>query len=242
MAKTFGYNPANNQLTAKGGTEIDPITFLDLYNADQANGWNVVHYYGNNTYHLDCFIYLGDGYTPTYFIDSNKLIVFTNQITSPAQNRRMIYLFANTYFQLGDLVNEENKEVNNGCVIQLNVSSLYNHLFYGNGETIYKRIYGCTIITPNISNTSTKVVVGDNTRLWHCHFVNYAYPYIGGDADIYRLTFTGGTGITKPIGLYAGGGSPAVDDFKRMRDELARIGLERLMPNAIKGILEENND
>ena len=32
------------------------------------------------------------------------------------------------------------------------------------------------------------------------------------------------------------------DDFKRMRDELARIGLERLMPNAIKGVLDGNND
>jgi len=32
------------------------------------------------------------------------------------------------------------------------------------------------------------------------------------------------------------------NDFKKMRDELARVGLERLMPNAIKGVLEGKND
>lgn len=211
MAKTFAYNATYNRLTAKGGTEIDPIDFADLYAADQANGWGVVHYYGQNTYHLDCLLYLGDSTTPTYLIDANKLIVFTDHITG--SNKYIIYLYANSHIQLGNLVNEENKDVDNGCVIQLNVGSTYNYLFIGSDTNTYRRIYGCMIISPNSYSKDVKVHVRDNTRLWHSTFVNYAYPWVVGNPDIYRLTLIGGTYSIKTHALFGEIGTPTINDF-----------------------------
>lgn len=211
MAKTYSYYAPGNRLTAVGGSELDPIVFNDLWIADQDNGWDVVHYYGNNTYHLDCLFYLGDNTTPTYFIDANKLIVFTDQITGFGKN--IIYLYANAHIQLGDLVNEENKDVNNGCVIQMNVLSSYNYLLVGSATNTYRYLYGCTIISPNSYSKDVRVNMRDNTRLWHCTFINYTYPWAVGDADIYRLTLIGGTYSIKTFGFQAEVGVPTINDF-----------------------------
>ena len=211
MAKIITYDPATNRVIAKGGTELDPIDFSDLFAADQAGGWGVVHDYGNNIYALDALLYLGDGYISTYFKDANKLVVFTDVITG--QQKRMIYVYNDAHIQLGDLVDEETKEVNNGCVIQLNVESINNWLFYGGDENTYRRIYGCTIISPNIESRKVMIHLRDNTRLWHCTFVNYAYPYVVGNADIYRLTLLGGTDSAKAIGLDVSMGIPTINDF-----------------------------
>ena len=109
MAKVITYNSSLNRIYAKGGTEIDPITFADLYQADQGGGWGVVHYYGQNTYHMDALLYLGDNYTSTYFIDKEKVVVFTDVITGNTID--LIYVYSNAHIQLGEAVDEEKKEV-----------------------------------------------------------------------------------------------------------------------------------
>jgi hypothetical protein len=55
--------------------------------------------------------------------------------------------------------------------------------------------------------------------------VNYVYPYVVGDADIYRLTLLGGTDSAKAIGLDGGMGIPTISDFVATNLRLAVIAM-----------------
>ena len=312
MAKTFSYNLSNNRITAKGGTELDPITFDDLVTADRAgilklldevidadpdtfsldiqirpvelralqlsitctarggataditgkdawgnnisengidissgsatttkyfsevdaggitvnglqNGdsfdieqgqWGVIWDLGENTYHLDAELRLGDGTTPTYFKDVNKLIVFTQTLAEycgyPSYGYAWpIYIYGHAHIQLGELINEGTKETWKGCVIQtlINVDEIY--LFAGTTANTYRYLYGCTIIGPDSIYNTTLVMGRNDMRIWNCNFVNYAYPYVGGSTNLYRCTI-----MNSSLGFsYYYGEAPTVEDY-----------------------------
>jgi hypothetical protein len=190
MAKTISYDPALNRIYAKGGTEMDPITFNDLYNADQGGGWGVVHYHGDNVYALDALLYLGDGSTSTYFIDSRKVVVFTDQITG--NSVRLIYVYNNAHIQLGKVAEEDEKSTYDGCEIFINMSADYSMLLEGQTTNTYRRLYGCTISTPSNYIKRCQIYSYSDTRLWNCNFVNFTFPEILGNANIYNATVMGG--------------------------------------------------
>jgi hypothetical protein len=209
MAKEYSYDSTYNRLYAKGGTEIDPITFSDLYNADQSNGWGVVHKYTTDVYALDCILWLGDGITSTYFIDSRKAVIFTEYVSNPYGTAYVVIIEDNAHFQLGKCLDEEAKATYDGCQIIFNTDP-YGIGFSGGSKTnSYFRFYGCSIVTPHNNNKKCFIGVGDNTRIWNCILENYGFIVVVGDGDIYNLTISGGT--PKVNAIEASSGSPSLD-------------------------------
>jgi hypothetical protein len=240
MAKVITYNPTNNRITAKGGTEGDPITFADLYQADQDNGWGVVHFYGQNTFHMDALLYLGDGYTSTYFIDKEKVVVFTDVITG--NTVRIIYLYSNAHIQLGELVDEEKKEVCKGCAIVSRYSGYMSYLLDGGYTNTYRRLYGCTVISPNEYNKQLKVRTGYNARFWHCQFVNYAWPDLVYGGDVYRCTIVGGTDTLHATAIQAGQGSFGLEDILGTNVRMALRAFPYNQDVKVVGLVVTNNE
>ena len=92
-------------------------------------------------------------------------------------------------------------------------NGLGSYLFRGGSTNTYRRLYGCTVTSPNDYNKKLLVTVYGDGRLWHCQFGNYVWPSILGDADIYRCTVLSGTDSLKAVGIEGQMGSPSIDDY-----------------------------
>jgi len=195
MAKVITYDVPNNRIDMTGGTVIDPITFADLWNADQGGGWGVVHDLGSNIYAFDAKLRVGDGFISTYFKDYNKVIVLTDNITPDY----ILDVCRYATLQLGQLLNAANKWTCNGCIIHIVrpshfFPSLFNHLYgtsYASGTTL---LYGCTITTLDSTIHAVSVNCRDTDRFWNCSLSNYCYFKCWGETDIYNVTLSGGVG------------------------------------------------
>lgn len=109
MAGTWTFDASANVLTVAGGAS----SFIDAWNADQANGWNVVHKQGDNQFLFDCKLQIGDGSTATYFADANKQITFKNGILT-SHDTALITTRANSVVTLGMLEDSATKRTSRG--------------------------------------------------------------------------------------------------------------------------------
>jgi len=69
------YDATNDILTVGDGTKTNPITFEDLYNIDQANGWGVVKKQGDRQYEITSHFQIING----YLRDKNAQILLSKQ-------------------------------------------------------------------------------------------------------------------------------------------------------------------
>lgn len=79
-----------------GYTEETPCTFDDIYDADVAGSWGVVHKVGN-CYKIDVRLLIGDGSTATYLATENEAVEFI------ANSVWTCYLQLQAYLRMGKL-------------------------------------------------------------------------------------------------------------------------------------------
>jgi len=99
------YDPDTSRIVVVGGSEATPFSFEDIYQASEANGWNVVDKIGENEYFIKAHLDIGDYNTPTYFAHEN----FAVQIGTYPEPRDFNIKIANVMFAKGRLeINEYN--------------------------------------------------------------------------------------------------------------------------------------
>jgi len=99
------YDPDTNRIVVVGGSEATPFSFEDIYQASEANGWNVVDKIGENEYFIKAHLDIGDYNTPTYFAHEN----FAVQIGTYPEPRDFNIKIANVMLAKGRLeINEYN--------------------------------------------------------------------------------------------------------------------------------------
>jgi len=161
------YNASTNTITLvgdeeKGNSSTNPFTFEDIYQASVNGSWGVVTKLNSTTYLIEALLRIGDGVNETWFRDENKVII--HQVSGPTSWRSSNWwVRKNAHFQLGELVDEETREVKDGCVIYFNSTGY--HCFRGEGDT---RLYACAFYN------AYRLAVENNGRVWSCQFVGHS--------------------------------------------------------------------
>ena len=177
------YDKGANVITATGYSSGTPCTFWDLWNASNVNGWGVVwNNDGNNTqYQFDCKLIIGDGANETYFIDTDKQILFTD-LTCSGNWQCAIRVKNNATFQLGTLNDATNKYTSAGCSLICAESSFSFLLYPDPGGSIY-------LYSSLLEATGNEALIYPS-RIWHC-VINGAVDLIGSsNPDVYDMIMT----------------------------------------------------
>jgi len=174
------YDSGVNTITVTGNSsDNDAWNFEDLYQADQANGWNVIERQGTTQYYIKCKIMVGDGTNVTYFADKDKQITFWDAGISGYTYFRTQ---ANAVATFGQVDNETLKTTSHGCFFFTSTTKWSYPLHRGSGK-IY--LYGCGLA----GNANTIPLV---TRAWGTFYGSHAEPFLNGNN--YMLL---GAGITR---------------------------------------------
>ncbi len=186
MVGTWTFNASANVLTVVGGTS----GIIDAWNADQANGWNVVHKQGSCQFLLDCKLKIGDYSTPTYFSDANKQIAFSALATSATRDF-LIQVIPNGHFKLGTLVDAVNKITANGCTLisELNPDLMPYYIYgypFGGSNSI--EIYSSTFI----GGYYTFIFCSSTLKVYNSQFYPDGCIFAYSIADVYNLYCYGG--------------------------------------------------
>jgi len=104
------YDSSTNTIVIVGGSETNPYTFEDIYQANQANGWGVVEK-KESAYFIHAIIQLGDGDNDAWLVDKNKQLFFyaNYAFKNPSQSGHLV---------LGEIENEEERTTRNGCYVE----------------------------------------------------------------------------------------------------------------------------
>ncbi len=167
MVGTITYNPANNLITAVGGTSQAPIGFIDLYNADVVGGWGKIVLLGTSQFAFSAKLQVGDGTTATYFADTNKQ-VWVNEATVTGNSQNFILVTTNATVTLGTLIDAATKRTSSGCVFMSNFSTYYYVTYFSNDSAnAVTRLYSCVF---SASNTRHARIRGGTTSvtMWNC--------------------------------------------------------------------------
>lgn len=177
MTGTITYSSASNTITCLGGTAGAPITFQDIVNANDAGGWRVVDALGTSQFAFNCKIIIGDGSTPTYFVDTFKQILMNAGFI--AAGARFIEIKSQGHFTLGAIQSAPTKQTRSGCqLISLEATNYYYYI-YDSGGTHDTNLYSCSINPAG----SDKCIVRCFT-IWNFQTMNYGFADIecmGGD-------------------------------------------------------------
>ena len=92
---TITYDATENEIHINGET----VSFEDIYNASQTNGWGVVEKQGQRQYRLTAKIVLGDT-SPAILSDTDVQILFENVITGT--NEKVITIYGGSKLELED--------------------------------------------------------------------------------------------------------------------------------------------
>ena len=109
------YDSGTNTITVVGGSESDPYTFEDIYQASQNNGWSIVDKIEDYTYIFKAKLQIGDGSTWTYFKDTLKVVIFTSDVELDYHDA-IFDILRHAYFWLGE-VDEDARVGHSGCII-----------------------------------------------------------------------------------------------------------------------------
>jgi len=138
------YDPDTNTITVVGGTEDNPYTFEDIYNADQANGWGVFTKLSEGVYKTTAKLQFGNGATETWFVDKAKTVVVNNVSDANYDN---VFLFkANSNVVLGqkEVTSEGFENYKNGCTFIINNTLVFEWNFLAEPDSnVY--LYNCVV-------------------------------------------------------------------------------------------------
>jgi hypothetical protein len=163
-----------------GGTTETPITMEDIYQEDVSNGWGVVTKAGD-AYNIQRNFFIGDGSTETHFKSTNEAVIVDGQCTINGST---------TTVEFGNLIDEENKEVQDGSFFKMTFYYLmkshfqkvsienatinaYDSHFIGWGSDGYfNKLYCCTVensgqlINQSFSDYYRINIYNTSTALW----------------------------------------------------------------------------
>jgi len=186
------YDADNNRIIVVGDADCgnsssNPCTFEDIYQADVANGWDVVSKQDDNQYAITCALQIGDGTNETWLIDTNKEISFTGEIT-------LIEIKNKGHFRLGEIIDETNRTTSGGCYLYM--TSSYGYNFIRLYDTAELELFSSTIN----GNPSVNIEMrsGSNfIRLWNSLLIHTETSANGGiaQADLYRVTIQQTEGV-----------------------------------------------
>jgi hypothetical protein len=195
MVGTWSFDASANVLAVVGGTS----GFIDAWNNDQANGWNVVHKQGDGQFLLDCKLQIGDGSTATYFADTNKQVAFSAG-TITANSQYYIDAKANATVTLGALMDASTKRTSNGVDF-----AFAENTYYGIGiaprASAVVNLYSCSFRT-----SGSKEVYFQGTSVYNCVGDGLTYFYgandLASDVNNYicssKTASALGTGLRRP--------------------------------------------
>lgn len=175
-------------ITVIGGTEGTPLNFKDIWDADQAGGWNVVHN-NNNTntqFEFNAKIVFGNGTVAgtTWFADTDVQVLFNSGVVS-ASWEDIIDVKTYATFRLGEVISDSDRTVRKGCELRSKEATLY-HDFYAYSGEVY--LYDTTIT--NGENGRLRLWFRGKTRIYHSK-ISGLYEFIENNADtiLYGISF-----------------------------------------------------
>ena len=135
------YDSATNTITITGGTESNPYTFEDIYQADQTNGWGVFTKLSEGVYKTTAKLQFGDGNTPTYFKEKGTVLIAENLGT--ATGDVIIRFKRYCYAQFG-----EYQEIDGEKVTENGVEFVFRETTYDMCRVVHDggsdvKYYGC---------------------------------------------------------------------------------------------------
>jgi len=136
------YDPTTNTVTITGGTEDNPYTFEDIYNADVANGWGVFTKLSEGVYKTTAKLRFGDSVTETWFKDYAVTLIVDN--VSDVNLDHVISFSSNANVSFG--IKEVSTYVNysNGVTFIIHNTLTYSWFFNAeSGSNV--NFYGCVI-------------------------------------------------------------------------------------------------
>lgn len=198
------YNPSTNTITVVGFSEASPCTFEDIYQADVANGWGVVHKQNDIQYTIDAKLRIGDGSIETWFKDTNKHVVIT-----PATNDAF-FVANNAVFQLGE--KDANGNPYNGCDFRVpNYEG--DSAFYGYDNGAW-RLYDSIIYYPAFLYLWSRGAVPPTHEIIGCRFIKFMGMRIAGENSVIkRCVFHADSETWSMIGLTFKGTLKEVSDL-----------------------------
>jgi len=178
---------SSGTITVVGFNESSPCTFEDIYQADVANGWNVVKKQDSNQYEITCVLQIGDGTNETWFADTNKEVSFTGTVAG-------IDIENEGHFRLGKIIDETNRTTTNGCYLYLASPYGYNLIrLYGNGvlELFSSTLNGNDDIKIEMNSNGNRINIWNSLLLRTYTSANNGIA----KADLYRVTVQQTSGI-----------------------------------------------
>jgi len=152
----------DNLLVVTGFSEGAPCTFEALYTASEAGNWGVALRQGLDQYFLRARVQVGDGVTPTWFIDERKQVElahlgvsWTNVIT--------LYALTNATARFGRVLDAAEKVGGHGC--SFNWGSLSGNNIRNFGGSL--EFYGCSFSS---RGGDGRIVHSANVKIWNCLF------------------------------------------------------------------------
>jgi len=142
---------SSNTITVTGYTEGTPCTFWDLWNASDANGWDIVNNTCDTQFKFWCKLQIGDGSTATWFKDTEKQVSLAYSPTVHYED--LIEVMNNAHFTLGDLKDATDKVGYKGCAVY--IPSYYYQVYVIDrryGATCEVNLYGSTFIAESTSD------------------------------------------------------------------------------------------
>lgn len=151
------YSAATNTITVTGGTELAPITFEDIYDADVANGWDVVTKTGtcvatsgattDSIYFFHAYLTIGDDVTETWLIDESITVGFDSGLQTGA-GTIICRVEDNATLRLGGVNDAPTYSTENGCTVYMEAGiSSWCRLLYDNSGSI--ELYSVNAYSPS---------------------------------------------------------------------------------------------
>lgn len=175
------YDSVNNVITVTG-TYTD--LFQDIYDADQAGGWGVLHKQGNRQFYSEARIVIGDGSTSTAVSDKRAHLEF--EPDAVPSGGIGITVENNASLTFGELVDATAKVVRYGVDVMYPVkgSGVHRYLIRGfNGSQI--NLYGCSF--RGFTNTYYSLWIRGVITAYHCLFDRVELRNVSG--ELYDLVF-----------------------------------------------------
>jgi len=135
------YDSATNTITVVGGTEDNPYTFEDIYNADQANGWGVFTKLSEGVYKTTAKLQFGDGTTETWFKEAGTTLIIDHVATTNGDTVVNFKDYCNAQFGEKEDVNG-NIVVKNGVIFILR-DTTYNDVQFKHDMYSEVKYYEC---------------------------------------------------------------------------------------------------
>ena len=182
------YDPDTNTIMVVGGTEDNPYTFEDIYNADQANGWGVFTKLSEGVYKTTAKLQFGDGATETWFAEKGTVLIIDHVATKDWDT--VVLFKANCNAQFG-----EESLINLDSVVYKGVTFLFYDTVYGNSIIDHKegsnvKYYGCRFV--ELSGSKMFRVHNYIKELNTCFIDTYLFN--PKNTNIYNVTVAGVNG------------------------------------------------